>query len=174
MKKTPELLDSIVGLIKEGVSYAQAAQAVGVGRSTLMRWKKEDQDFRDTLKKAEAQSHVSMVSVITKAAKDDWKAAAWWLERRYPQRYARRTHEPKQEDGMGVGMIIRVPQYRTHEANTPAQPGTWAEDDREFFIEEMQARGVPTALIEMVRSMDTWKPKQLSHQAAQGGFQSLP
>jgi len=30
------------------------------------------------------------VSIIYKAGREDWRAAAWWLERRFPARWGRR------------------------------------------------------------------------------------
>ena len=48
--------------------------------------------FATDLRQAEALAIGDAVSKITTAANKEWRAAAWWLERTYPERYgARRT-----------------------------------------------------------------------------------
>lgn len=46
-------------------------------------------DLVDALVKAEAQSEILAVARIRKAGEVHWTATAWWLERRYPERWAR-------------------------------------------------------------------------------------
>lgn len=47
------------------------------------------QQFRDSLKKARAEAIYRAIVIIGTAAKDHWQAAAWWLERSYPQEFGR-------------------------------------------------------------------------------------
>jgi hypothetical protein len=43
------------------------------------------------------------VEVITRAAKDgDWKAAAWFLEHKYPDRWARLERRMDQDNGVTI------------------------------------------------------------------------
>jgi len=95
-KLDPERTERIVAAIAAGVSRSAAAEAAGIGRSTLMRWlaaaRDGDagyQDFLDLVKKAEADAEVAMVKVVKSAAESGtWQAAAWWLERRRPKHFA--------------------------------------------------------------------------------------
>src|SRR5439155_21962554 len=47
-------------------------------------------DFAEALELALAQAEVTDLSTILDASKEEWQAAAWRLERRYPDRYGRR------------------------------------------------------------------------------------
>ena len=97
-KLTPAVLERIVQAVKAGLTYEVAAQAAGVDRATFYRWKargEHDQhgpyrDLCDVLKKAEAEAEAHMLGIIRDAAPTQWQAAAWFLERRYPERYGRR------------------------------------------------------------------------------------
>ena len=51
-----------------------------------------DSAFSDAVKEAEGYAVVGAMSVIRKSAESgNWQAAAWFLERRYPQQFGRRT-----------------------------------------------------------------------------------
>lgn len=47
-------------------------------------------EFREAIKEAEAEAEISRLVKIESAADEHWQAAAWWLERRYPDRYGRK------------------------------------------------------------------------------------
>ncbi len=99
----PILLDDkrkaiICEAIKLGATWNAAAAAARICASTLATWrrrgKKEDKgiyaDLVRDLEFAEAQGVSEALASIDKAHKNgDWKAAAWRLERRYPQDYGR-------------------------------------------------------------------------------------
>lgn len=56
----------------------------------MYRWLAADAEFRAAVESAEAKAESYYVTIIHEAARDDWRAAAWWLERRRPDSYARR------------------------------------------------------------------------------------
>lgn len=101
-KITPELVETIIYDVERGAYYQQAAAAAGIHVSTLKGWREqgeEDLDAgRDTpfaalvegLTRASAQAELTMVQRIRAQAGEDWRAAAWWLERKAPERWARR------------------------------------------------------------------------------------
>jgi transposase len=94
-KLTEAVTDDLVVLLGSGVPVPVAARAVGVSRRTLDRWLRED-ELRERVEQARATGPVSSESVsearlvvlLARAAQFDWKAAAWWLERRWPERWA--------------------------------------------------------------------------------------
>jgi hypothetical protein len=48
------------------------------------------QEFREAVEKAKAEAEVRDVTLIDKAAKDgSWQAAAWKLERKFPNKWGR-------------------------------------------------------------------------------------
>lgn len=90
--------------VRKGATWQLAAAAAGVGRSTLMDWKAKGKrgeqpyaDFLDSLKRAEAERADEALEHIQKAAGTSWQAAAWYLERRYPQTFALRRPVERDE-----------------------------------------------------------------------------
>ena len=94
-KLDPQVASRIVDLVRAGNYIDTAAGTCNIHRSTLYRWlqKGEQQrsgpfrDFHDAVVKAQAESESRDLLLIAKAAVDDWRAAAWRLERRSPRRY---------------------------------------------------------------------------------------
>ena len=94
------LIERAVRLKKGGANNIDIARAVGVAESTFYRWYSTpgsdlEREFSESLKKAEADYKNALLGIIAKASQDrDWKAAAWLLERKYPDEYGRRErHE---------------------------------------------------------------------------------
>lgn len=146
MKKDDEILAKLVELISTGVSYQNAAIAVGIGKTTLARWKKEDQEFRAALKRAEAQAHARAVKCISDQWDKSWQSAAWWLERRYPHKYAKRALPPLAETQSPLQNCIVIDLGKP-----PKKPFDASMDDYRFIMEEMARRGLAPFLIEHVK-----------------------
>ena len=98
-KLTPELQENIVIAINAGNYSKIAAEMVGIGETTFYRWmeegakpdgKKEYREFRESIKRAEAQAEVISVARIRQAENEGtWQAAAWYLERKHGDRWGR-------------------------------------------------------------------------------------
>ena len=96
-KLTPEVQDEVVKRIRAGNYINVSCQAVGIGVSTYFEWLKKGEEgrqpyaeFTDAIKKAEAEAHVNYVAIVASHAPNQWQAAAWWLERRFPDKWGRR------------------------------------------------------------------------------------
>lgn len=85
-KRTPENAEAILGHLRDGCTHSLAYQQVGIGKDTFYSWMREDSDFSDAVKKAEAECLASCVVSITKS--DQWTAKAWMLERRRPDEFS--------------------------------------------------------------------------------------
>lgn len=83
---------NLILLIAGGASRREAAGFVLCAHTTIGRTAARDPDFAAQLAKAEATNHMEAVRMIRHAASDPkyWRAAAWVLERRSPEDYARR------------------------------------------------------------------------------------
>lgn len=94
-------LDRALKLKRMGASNKDIAAAIGVHPSTFSTWvnhpKTDNQrKLSKGLKKSEADYKNSVLALILKAAQEgSWQAAAWILERKYPEEYARRDGRPK-------------------------------------------------------------------------------
>ena len=96
----------IVDRVRAGSYPEVAAMSTGVGASTYYRWKVLGEDrvedgkvirakpgyreFREALTRAEAEAEMVHVAILQKAATEDWRASAWYLERRASHRWRRR------------------------------------------------------------------------------------
>src|SRR3990167_9201789 len=49
-------------------------------------------DFYQAAMEAEASAHVQAVDVIKSAMTKSWQAAAWWLERKFPEFWSRKEN----------------------------------------------------------------------------------
>jgi hypothetical protein len=67
-------------------------------------------EFLEAVKKAEAEAEALRVSRISKAGKEgNWQADAWYLERRYPERWGKRIQqEVTGKDGGPLEYVQRV------------------------------------------------------------------
>lgn len=90
-KITASLIQDICTLVSAGVSIADACASKGISRSTLYLWAARGQrgeadyaEFAHALYEAQAKSRAGVTLSIMQAAKLDWRAGAWWLERRDP------------------------------------------------------------------------------------------
>jgi hypothetical protein len=93
-KLNAEVQRRILQAIQAGATYEMAAQLAGITRVTMYYWlqKGEEQTrgiyrtFFNEFKKAEAVCCVGNLAIINKEAKaGTWQAAAWLLERRFPE-----------------------------------------------------------------------------------------
>jgi transposase len=97
-KLTPEIQERIVAAIRAGNYAEPAARSAGISPATYYRWLRRGEeascgiyrDFYEAVRRAESEAEVYAVAVIRRAMPNDWRAAAHYLERRYPDRWRRR------------------------------------------------------------------------------------
>jgi len=99
-KLTPELQRKITDAIRAGNYMETAAAYAGIHKDTLYAWLKRGardkspkspyRQFSDAVEKALAEAEVRDVALIAKAAEKEWQAAAWRLERKFPDRWGRK------------------------------------------------------------------------------------
>lgn len=94
-KYAPEVVERICEAIRMGATYELAAGYGGVHYDTLRTWTRTKPAFFEALKAAEAEAAVGWLSKIEAASDESWQAAAWKLERRYPQNYGRTVIDQK-------------------------------------------------------------------------------
>ena len=77
---------------RRGLQPPTAARYVGCAVSTIQNTADRDAAFAEKLRQAAYNTEVGLLKNIRNAAKKEqyWRAAAWALERRFPERYARR------------------------------------------------------------------------------------
>ena len=88
-KATEARIEALLIALGTGCTREAAAGHAGIHRTTLYRWLENDPGLRARVEKAEADVEVRLAAEIVQAAPDDWRAAAWMLERRRPGSYGR-------------------------------------------------------------------------------------
>jgi HEPN domain-containing protein len=90
---TTEKRGQILAILSVGCSQSTAAQYVGCAVSTIQRTADRDPEFAKSLCQAKCNAELGLVKNIRNAAKKEqyWRAAAWALERGFPEKYAPRS-----------------------------------------------------------------------------------
>lgn len=101
-KLTEATIRRLEQAIRLGATYAQACTYAGIGYSTFREWMNAGKRARrgrarelvERIERAEAEAAIALLAKIEQAANNGtWQAAAWKLERRYPEAYGRRRVE---------------------------------------------------------------------------------
>lgn len=103
-KLTEEMVEQAIKLKGDGLSNGDIICALGIHESTFYRWignpkNKLQRTLCEGLKKEEAQFKQTLLTTIRAAAlarNQYWTAAAWLLERKYPDEYGKAE---RQRDG---------------------------------------------------------------------------
>lgn len=98
-KLTPALQEKIIELLELGIPPQKVCDRVNIAYSTYLEWiqrgngedpkdRLENQQFADfsaKVNKAIAIGEINLLQSINSATKNDRRAAAWILERRFPE-----------------------------------------------------------------------------------------
>lgn len=98
-KLTPEVQDRLIKALTAGATIKDSCDYAGIGVSTFHQWIKVGEsgrhnqftEFGEAVKKARSAGRIESIALIRQAAKSNWQAAAWFLERSDPENWARRT-----------------------------------------------------------------------------------
>lgn len=101
IKLTPEIQKRLLDAFSVGASHRNACDYAGITPQTMYNWIEKAETgrapyvaFLEQLKLSEGTAAVGWLAKIEKAASEgSWQAAAWKLERRYPQDYGRTVQE---------------------------------------------------------------------------------
>lgn len=113
-KLTPEVQKTVCDTVSGGGTDRVACLRAGISVSGLGEWKRRGAAgeepyaaFLAAYKRAEGDFGLRNLALIGKAAQDGtWQAAAWLLERRYPEEYGRKVVQGQFEhSGPGGGPL---------------------------------------------------------------------
>lgn len=115
LKLTDEVANRVLDAIALGATHKTACRAAGIGTSTFYSWLQKGLqgesgpflEFRDAVHMVEAKRECEALACIYEAEKADWRAAAWFLSRRHPERWGRgrtrlRSRSAETEPGINL------------------------------------------------------------------------
>jgi transposase len=136
-------MDKLEQALLLGATYELAAMYAGVSEKTFERWRLQAEtappnsalgQWRERLRQAEGRAAITWLKLIEKAAEEgDFRAAAWKLERRYPEYYGRKVQadltvqiqkaaqEVADEIGIDVSLVLKEAQTYLLEAKRDGQ-----------------------------------------------------
>lgn len=115
-KLTRKLIQEAEKLIRLGNYNTTVCKYLGIHPSTWYRWMSEGEtatrgvkkEFYDTIKKAESHAEIRNVQLIQNSAQETWQAAAWYLERKFPERWGNKE-KMSVDGGMSVKIVDNIP-----------------------------------------------------------------
>lgn len=124
-KLTPEFVAEACKFARAGLRNVDICKALSVSETSFYRWQQEPRkglevELWDGLEKARAERKAFMIQTITNAAHaGTWQAAAWWLERVYPEEFAK----PDRYHDQGTDEAIKAVRELTETIRAQAERG---------------------------------------------------
>jgi len=132
-KLTPAIVKAVLGNIAAGNYISTACTAAGITQKTFHNWLERGRSAPDTIyseflllaEKARAAAEAANVRIIKRAADTNWTAAAWLLERQYPERWGRHDRVSSTVDAVHT--------LKIEWGNVPIE-GNDEQDDQDDYI----------------------------------------
>jgi alpha-galactosidase/6-phospho-beta-glucosidase family protein len=112
-KISSELVEILCEALEEGHYREVACKLAGIDRKTLLNWLKRGareksglyRELFEAVERAEAKAEEFHLKNIKDASKKNWFASAWYLERKHPERWAKRE-APPDDDGPKDEVVV--------------------------------------------------------------------
>ena len=126
-KFTSRRKSAILRKMREGHYAKTAALTSGITEQTLYNWLKKGEDperhpghaaFLEAYRKAEPLAEDRAIEAVRSAFTDDWRAAMTYLERRYPERWAKRQNVDVTSDEQPIRHVVITRTVRADEDKT--------------------------------------------------------
>jgi len=158
---TPTLHKKLCELLAAGNTIKTCCDAVGISERVYFDWCEQKVHFSQAVNRARARGKEKLVRLITDAAQSDWRAAAFLLERGWPNEYGKAWRDPAARDeearpipfkmylntGKTLQELTDFPVIKQAESPGPFEPGSESSEAgandgaEEIGIYEMQRRG---------------------------------
>jgi hypothetical protein len=88
-KRTPEMEKALLAAVETGAPYRIVCQACGISDDTFTEWRRKDPVFAAQVARAAGKTALRLLKKIEANADENFSAAAWILERRFPESFSR-------------------------------------------------------------------------------------
>ena len=161
----------VIVLVGQGASRREAAELVKCHHTTIGRTAARDGAFGAKLAQVEAAAHLEAGDMIRRAASDPkyWRAAAWMLERRNPEDYARRDPTTFTAD-----QVMSLLASFSNEARSLVPQEKTAEFERLFedVLDEIEAKSGPAKREEDSKQADKESTRLAQEKPSRNGDHS--
>jgi hypothetical protein len=127
---TPEVEARILNAIRCGAPNKVACAAAGIHQDTLYGWLEKAKEqpeseyaaFSEKLTRAREEGITARLAIVMKAAKMDWRAAAWLLERDLPDLFSLKYRVEHSAAPMTIADAFRALRRRQEGRDGPETP----------------------------------------------------
>ena len=122
-KFTKATVSKVLVGVRRGLPYHLAAAAAGISEDTFYAWQRGEfpasaddalkVQFSEGLTRAKGEAANHLTRRVYDASREDWRAAAWMLERRFPRDFGK--------DGEMIERLERLEALAEHQQ--PQHPG---------------------------------------------------
>lgn len=86
-KVAKEICERIVDALSRGLTFEQACIYVSISPIEIREYAENNAWFFEALNEAEMRFSMFLIDKIMRSATNNWKAAAWLLERKFPEKF---------------------------------------------------------------------------------------
>lgn len=120
--------------LRAGNTRRDAIDYAGIAVDTFYRWLEDDQTFSDAVRLSEAAAVVGNVTLIAQAAKKDWRAAAWLLERHPRTKQDWKRIDELDVRKLSIDQLLALEAACAERAESPGDRAALAEGEREGAV----------------------------------------
>ena len=77
-------------LLANGATLDFVAQFLGCTKATIQREARRNPKFREAIQNSELEGALKVIEEFMESSRGNWRASKWFLEQRFPKRFARR------------------------------------------------------------------------------------
>lgn len=122
---TDEREEIAIDAVSKGATRKVAARLAGVSGTTLQKWISQYPEFRKRIREADAVDEVSVVMQLRQHFGKEWRAIAYYLDRRHQWQMRSESHGDDSGDELGELVVGRTDGAALH-----VHPGASVEDVR--------------------------------------------
>lgn len=122
-KLTPELINEMEDLVKQGYTFRDCCAVLDINESTFYSWINKANELQEdgnklavsekslyleltkSLKRADTERKNALKQKIERHGNKQWQALAWILERSYPQEFGKVEQEQQQQEPIEVRLV---------------------------------------------------------------------
>jgi hypothetical protein len=124
-KRSSQLEKALLAAVETGAPYRIACSACGISSDTFTEWRRKDPVFARQVEIAAGKTALRLLKKIEANADQNFSAAAWILERRFPNDFSRpevQLNIQQNNVTQNNGLVINITETEIREIEAAAEP----------------------------------------------------